>query len=289
MCQITLLYYVGFAYVMMRRYRDAIITFSSLLTFVQRTKQMFPNRAQLYDQDVKTAEKGLMLLALSHALCPVPIDESVRQQIREKLGSADRLARLQRGDVEEFEQLFLMACPKFLSIGPPNYDRQSQTGDEKTKEPLMHHLQLFLKEVTQQQTAITVRNYLKLYTSIPLAKLASLLQTDTDSLKSMLMTLKHKTCNITGDATRGALSGTFQPAQLPINFYIENDVIHVADMKASRQSEEYFVQQTAKLGETIRLLKAINAAQNTVPAATLAPNPVQMGRGSFSRQKGAQV
>ena len=40
-CQITMFYYVGFAYMMMRRYNDAIRTFSNILLYIQRTKGMF--------------------------------------------------------------------------------------------------------------------------------------------------------------------------------------------------------------------------------------------------------
>ena len=40
-CQITTYYYVGFAYMMMRRYADAIRTFSNILLYAQRTKTMF--------------------------------------------------------------------------------------------------------------------------------------------------------------------------------------------------------------------------------------------------------
>ena len=49
-CQITTYYYVGFAYIMMRRYQDAIRTLSSILLYIQRTKQMFQSRNNLYDQ-----------------------------------------------------------------------------------------------------------------------------------------------------------------------------------------------------------------------------------------------
>lgn len=49
-CQITTYYYVGFAYMMMRRYQDAIRTLSNILLYIQRTKQMFQNRTYLYDQ-----------------------------------------------------------------------------------------------------------------------------------------------------------------------------------------------------------------------------------------------
>jgi translation initiation factor 3 subunit L len=39
-CQVTTYYYVGFAYLMMRRYQEAIQTFCNILLYVQRTKQL---------------------------------------------------------------------------------------------------------------------------------------------------------------------------------------------------------------------------------------------------------
>lgn len=48
-CQITTYYYVGFAYMMMRRYQDAIRTFSNILLYIQRAKQMFENKTSMYD------------------------------------------------------------------------------------------------------------------------------------------------------------------------------------------------------------------------------------------------
>ena len=40
-CQITMYYYVGFAYLMMRRYSDAIKCFTDILLYIQRTKNVF--------------------------------------------------------------------------------------------------------------------------------------------------------------------------------------------------------------------------------------------------------
>jgi translation initiation factor 3 subunit L len=47
-CQITLYYYLGFAYLMMRRYVDAIKTFSSILLYISRTKQ-YHTRSYQYE------------------------------------------------------------------------------------------------------------------------------------------------------------------------------------------------------------------------------------------------
>ena len=60
------------------------------------------------------------LLAICLVLHPMRIDESVHSQLREKF--ADRMLRMGKGDVQEFETSFQFACPKFLSPVPPNYE-----------------------------------------------------------------------------------------------------------------------------------------------------------------------
>ena len=69
-CQITTYYYVGFAYMMMRRYADAIRTFSNLLPYVQRTKTMFAAKSYQNDQINKQTDQM--------------IDESLHTTLREK-------------------------------------------------------------------------------------------------------------------------------------------------------------------------------------------------------------
>merc|ERR1712141_583172 len=56
-CQITTYYYVGFAYMMMRRYADAIRTFSNILLYVQRTKTMFAVKSYQNDQINKQTDQ----------------------------------------------------------------------------------------------------------------------------------------------------------------------------------------------------------------------------------------
>ena len=69
-CQITTYYYVGFAYMMMRRYADAIRTFSNILLYVQRTKTMFAVKSYQNDQINKQTDQMYVLLALCITLHP---------------------------------------------------------------------------------------------------------------------------------------------------------------------------------------------------------------------------
>ena len=63
-CQITTYYYVGFAYMMMRRYADAIRTFSNILLYVQRTKTMFAVKSYQNDQINKQTDLMQLLLQI---------------------------------------------------------------------------------------------------------------------------------------------------------------------------------------------------------------------------------
>ncbi|CAH1793502.1 unnamed protein product [Owenia fusiformis] len=250
-CQITTFYYVGFAYMMMRRYQDAIRTLSNILLYIQRTKQMFQNKVNLYDQINKQNEQMYTLLAICLTLHPMRIDESVHSQLREKFG--DRMLRMQKGEMAEFENSFAYACPKFLSPVPPNYEA-GQTNYHK--EPYALQLKVFLDEVAQQSLLTTVRSYLKLYTTLPISKLAAFMDTTEDELRTHLMCFKHKMKNIVWTQGTSGLKGEFQSAS-EVDFYIDGDMIHIADTKVARRYGDFFIRQIHKFEEMSRGLKPI--------------------------------
>ncbi|XP_063446286.1 eukaryotic translation initiation factor 3 subunit L-like [Mytilus trossulus] len=251
-CQITTFYYVGFCYMMMRRYQDAIRTLSNVLLYIQRTKQMFQSRAQLYDQITKMNDKMYTLLAQCLVLHPMRIDESVHSQLREKF--ADKMLRMQKGDIEEFTSNFSFACPKFLSPVPPNYDTPSVVNH---KEPFMLQHKVFIDEVQQQILLPTIRSYLKLYTTLPLSKLAGFMEMPVEELKTHLMCFKHKMKNVVWTKGTSGLEGEFQSAS-EVDFYIDKDMIHIADTKVARRYGDFFIRQIHKFEEITRSLKAVN-------------------------------
>lgn len=250
-CQITTFYYVGFAYMMMRRYQDAIRTFANILLYIQRTKQMFQNRASLYDQINKTNDKMYTLLAICLVLHPMRIDESVHSHLREKY--ADKQLRMQKGDLQEFEQCFSFACPKFLSPVPPNYDLMVENFH---KEPYKLQLRVFLEEVGQQIQIPTIRSYLKLYTTLPVSKLAIFMDESEERLMTQLMCFKHKMKNLVWTKGTSCLEGEFQSAS-EVDFYVDRNMIHVADTKVARRYGDFFIRQIHKFEEITRNLQQI--------------------------------
>ncbi|XP_063227380.1 eukaryotic translation initiation factor 3 subunit L isoform X2 [Bacillus rossius redtenbacheri] len=217
-CQISTAYYVGFAYMMMRRYSDAIRTFSSILLFIQRTKQLFQTRSYQNDQ--------------------------------------------------EFEACFLFACPKFLSPAPPAADAPAE---DYAKEATRHQTKVFMDEVRQQKMLPTIRSYLKLYTTLPLSKLATFmsqaqrqaestdpwdLDKEVKALTIHLLCFKHKMKNVVWTKGTSGLDGKFQSGS-ELDFYIDNQMIHIADTKVAHRYGDFFMRKILKFEELNRKLHMI--------------------------------
>jgi len=256
-CHITTYYYVGFAYMMMRRYQDAIRTLTHILTYIQRTKSQFQNKNYLYDQINKQNDQLHTLLAICLVLHPTSIDETIDAQLREHY--MDKMIKMGKGDAQEFESCFSFSCPKFLSPVPPNFE----ICDPNTYlEPFKQQLTVFLSEVTQQALIPTIRSYLKLYTTLPIGKLAAFMDMGERELKTHLMCFKHKMKNVVWSKGVSGLDGEFQSCS-ELDFYIDKDMIHIADTKVSRRYGDFFIRQIHKFEELNRSLKQIKPKPET--------------------------
>lgn len=92
-----------------------------------------------------------------------------------------------------FEELFLYACPKFISANTPPYEDQEQLAayaEAPPPEPAQRHLALFLSDVRAQAAVPTLRSFLKLYTSLDAAKLAGFLDADEEEMVQQMMAVK---------------------------------------------------------------------------------------------------
>jgi len=246
-CHISIFYYVGFSYLMSRRYVDAIKTFSSILFYIGRTKQ-YHTRSYQYDQILKKNEQMYALLSMCISLCPQQIDDNLASTLKEKFG--DRMQRMQSNnvDVSAFEELFSFACPKFISPSPLDYDKLP--ANHNPQEAYRLQLRLFLQEVQQQKVLPTIRSFLKLYTTIGIPKLAALLEeTDEGSFREHLQCLKHKTHSLVWSG--GAPLSGCSVSVTDVDFYVEHEMAHVADSALTRRHSDYFIKQINKLEEII--------------------------------------
>jgi translation initiation factor 3 subunit L len=244
-CHITLYYYLGFSYLMMRRYVDAIKALSNILLYINRTKQ-YHTRSYQYEQIVKKHDQMYTLLAIAVSLCPQRIDETVHAVLRDKY--VDKMIKMQRGDESVFDELFSFACPKFITPASPNYDEESP--QNYNQDAYLLQLKLFLLDVRQQVQLPIIRSYLKLYSTISTDKLANFLDMDEAMLRTFLICFKHKTHNLIwtgGSSLNGKLASSSD-----VDFYIDQDMIHIVDSKITRRYGEFFIRHINKFEEIIK-------------------------------------
>ena len=92
----------------------------------------------------KQTDQMYYLLQICLTLHPQSIDESVTRSMNEKLSSGDRMQKLQRGGtggqnaeedfLQEMEQLYLFACPKFISPVLPNLSEKKDNHKDDCEE-----------------------------------------------------------------------------------------------------------------------------------------------------------
>jgi len=248
-------YYVGFSYMMMRRYADAIRMFSHILVYVNRTKN-FQKNAQ-YDAITKKSDLMYALIAICVALQPTRLDDTIHSALREKYG--EDLNRMQRGGPEAlslFEDLFTKACPKFISPTLPDFDNP-----EINVDPVNHHLSIFMDEVKNNMMSPTVKSYLKLYSTMDLNKLAGFLDVKPDTLRNWLLVNKQRSRQVRwteGGLLEGevvnnsdldyAMQGVSRLDQYRTWHFVDisQDLIHVSEAKVGRKLVDWYLRNLAR-------------------------------------------
>eukprot|EP00871_Galdieria_phlegrea_P004115 jgi/Galph1/4704/GphlegSOOS_G3358.1 len=246
-CYISLYYYMTFAFLMLRRYEDAVRVLGSTLLHIGRIKQHH-TRSYQYEQIHKRTDQMLALLAISLVFSSQHVDESVNNMLREKF--ADKMNRLRQGEESIFEELFIYACPKFVLPCSPSYDRSM----DRHMEASFLQTKMFMREVHQRLAVLEVKSFLRLYTSIEIGKLAQLMETSEEAFISFLLCFKHKTFMFRGSATQPPAEGNFISIA-PINYHVDVDIVRVIDSKQESRFGEYFLQHIKKFQEFIKLLE----------------------------------
>ncbi|CEJ82676.1 Putative Eukaryotic translation initiation factor 3 subunit L [[Torrubiella] hemipterigena] len=234
----TTYYYVGFSYMMMGRYADAIRMFSHILIYVSRTKN-FQKNAQ-YDSITKKNEQMYALIAICVAFHPTRLDDTIHSALREKYG--DQLLKLQRGGPESlpiFEELFRTAAPKFISPTPPDFENP-----ESNVDPLEHHLAVFMDEVKTNMWSPTIKSYLRLYTTMELGKLAGFLEVKPDELLSLLMVTKQHNKQLRW-SENSLLDGDLVNLS-DLDYAISENIIHISEAKVGRKLVDWYLRNLSR-------------------------------------------
>jgi len=240
-CHVTLYYYMGFAYMMMRRYADAIRTFSEILVFLSKTNSGVNSLSYQYEAMVKKREQMYALMLISLALSPRQVDESLEKTIRDQ--HSEKQARLQRGEDLAFEELFNYACPKFVAASPSW--NEAQAGEAHQRQ-----LNLFKKEMRQQGMLPRIGSYMKLYTAIKTSKMAQLCEMAPDDLRDQLMCVMHKTNQKV--RTQGTPLDGDPKFCGEVEFYLDGGMVHINAQRTERAHSEVFLEQIVKFKDLLK-------------------------------------
>jgi translation initiation factor 3 subunit L len=249
-CHVATYYYVGFCYIMLRRYPDAIRAFVTILNFILRMRQ-YHTRSYQYDQINKTADRMYALFAICNVLSPSRLDDNISNIVKERY--SEQLTKMSSRNFElealpAFEELFLYACPKFMSANPPPYDDSTALSALLAAEPqpdaAHRHLSLFLSDVRAQAPVPTLRSFLKLYTSLDAKKLANFLDADEEDMVQQMMAMKVATRSVSRVGNeKGLLEGTTISTS-DLNFVINENMVHIAESTVGRRYAGWFIRNT---------------------------------------------
>ncbi|GAA6004551.1 hypothetical protein JCM10207_000930 [Rhodosporidiobolus poonsookiae] len=243
---VSVYYYVGFSYLMLGRYPDAIRSFSHVLFFVLRLKHF--QRGSQFDQINKTADRMYALLAIAQALCPTKVDEGIATAMKDKFG--EQYGRLTRGGTDAlpaFQELFAHGAPRFISPNPPPYEAESDetlAAFAALPDASAHQLALFVKAVEPQLTTSTLRSFLRLYTTLGTDKLAKFLDVEEEKVLEMLMAAKGAARKVTW--SRGSLLEGEEVGVSDVNFGIDEGHLTVAQSTTSRRYGDFFSRHSEK-------------------------------------------
>ncbi|KAH6577596.1 hypothetical protein BASA50_002927 [Batrachochytrium salamandrivorans] len=243
-CHVTTYYYIGFAYLMMRRYTDAIKMFSNILNFVSRTKH-YHTRSYQYEMISRRSDQMYALLTMCLVLSPQKIDENINNAVKEKYG--DQYQKMQKGEesLGVFQELFAIACPKFISPSAPDLESNTPLIHDAVK----HQTRIFLSNVKSQILVPTLHSYLKLYNNLPMDKLATFLDTTPEDVRRQLLVFKHKSRQVvwaSGPLSTGSISSTTD-----LQLYLKQDVVYIAENKTGRRVADWFIRNMNKFEDIV--------------------------------------
>jgi len=299
--RLSVSYHAGVSYLMLRRYRDATLVLGDMCAVLQRGFKSGRVHGVVggegrVEQHSKQYDRMIALLAILTHACPAGngrvggggsgagdgsvggvggggsllVEDSVSRVVGDR--HRTQLSKIEAGE-EGYEDLFIFACPKFISPAVPDYALLTGDGGQDAYKLQVRH---FMNEMASQQTMRKLRSYMKLYTSISVEKLGRLVLEA--EFEALLLSYKHKmrqievvrgTASTNDDSKDSAIAGagdgtSISPLDgkvgtvMDIHYYIKDDVIHVDEAEKQNRFENYFVSQISQCNDIIKDVEAIS-------------------------------
>jgi translation initiation factor 3 subunit L len=239
-CHFNLFYHIGVSQLMLGRMEDALVTLSECVLFVLALAK--PGASVSLRPGVSTSlnrmmERALALLAILIVLTPYyRVEDQVRAAVDTKF--SDKMRRLTAGDAAVAQELFESACPKFICPIIPDHTVPRATNDVYDTQ-----VRSIVEKIMKAVPFLKVRNFLSMYKSIEIAKLAEFTGITEESLRELLDAHVAKVSNTsvrTTDELRFSVNGSLLVVERSPN---KND--------HALQAERFFLSNIRKQKEIV--------------------------------------
>ena len=253
------------------RYIDAATCLNVVLLYVPSAKELIFDRTKVSQLERKE-EQMFQLLAILVALCPRVqiqyLDDRVAERLMENF--ADKVQAMRRGNIHVYDELFSAGCPRFITTNPPDTSRDLDTNQESYQ----NQLRLFVEDVKQNTSLPDLLQYMHLYSSISLTKLATLLDTTTSAIRTQLMCMKSKQfAKMHNREDTDLLSGSFHYSG-SIEFHLDIDTetgveyLMIQDNVVKKSHAQTMIRHIHKFQDIARDLKRLQSAAKETGTAS---------------------
>ncbi|KAL4487148.1 hypothetical protein ABPG72_017867 [Tetrahymena utriculariae] len=259
----NLFYYAGFAYLMTGRYKEAVKVLESVCLMMNKYKAFLTKSSQS-DNMIKQLEKAVCLFAISLVFYPNKASESTFWQFKdlgikaskqnnqnrnEKERIVDKFDKLQRYDIQTFNELFNYGCPKLIEP-IQSLDSFKDITNKNTSDLIINAKEKLTREFKIVQNINNLSTVMKLYSKINLQKAASIVNV---SKEEFLHLLKQYEKRETSDLLKTpfeqtVLSRFFLPTPI-LKFEINGDNITINEVVPVKNYTEQYQKLNKKMTE----------------------------------------
>ncbi|EAR99830.2 RNA polymerase I-associated factor PAF67 (macronuclear) [Tetrahymena thermophila SB210] len=259
----NLFYYAGFAYLMTGRYKEAVKVLESVCLMMNKYKAFLTKSSQSENM-MKQLEKAVCLFAISLVFYPNKASESTFWQFKdlgiktskqnsqnrnEKERIVDKFDKLQRYDIQTFNELFNYGCPKLIEP-IQSLDSFKDITNKNTSDLIINAKEKLTKEFKVVQNLNNLATVMKLYSKINLQKAASIVNVSKDEFLNLLKQYeKRETSDLLKTPfEQTVLSRFFLPTPI-LKFDINGDNITINEVVPVKNYTEQYQKLNKKMTE----------------------------------------
>merc|ERR1719471_1300236 len=281
-CHVSAFYYMGVAYFMMKRYKDAFQCFKPIYEYY--SSQLFelespPTRDEFnsYHSLLDRIYTYIFMLSKIDTKLYDQLDAETRERIEEKdftyqIEQITATSSTHHDQQEAWNTLFKRDCPTYITPHPfdlngPKVDdqiksgilgqpRMAQAAGFATDAAYRQQRDIFLRNIRDRDFVRRLRGELRLYKTIPVRKLAARVEESQSRLSGKkdfnMQLLRLKLGSRQLKRTQGVMASGDWFTDPDADFFIEKGIVTINEKpQTNRRREQYFLRQIRTMQEHV--------------------------------------